>query len=499
MANNEEINIKVKIVDKEQTKNDFTAVRSHIQGETQKANKALKDSAKETSAYSKKLNEQARELAFRFVGMGAAVGGFVALGKAIKDAGLNTEGANKSMSRISATVGSVLLPDAQALFDMFSKNGDTIAKTAAIVVKAIKEPFDALTYGMLGATEIVNRALALFGNKSAGRMAEALKSEREALGKEMGNWEIEVINKVKSPEEMKAARDKAKAEAEKERARLATTFSVKGGVGAFEQFDATQSAYQKTAEEHGGYVKSFSESEYAKTKAATLDKEIQDAKFEQIDALRVKNEEFRKGEMISENEYVANKISLAQKEKEITASRIATAQDYSSMLVSTLQSVAQKNKEFAIAYKVVAIADATVKGIQSAITAYKLGWEAGGAYGGAALSAIYAGISVAYTAAQIAAISSQQFESGGIVSGNSYTGDRIPIRVNSSEMILNTTQQRRLFDIADGKTSNVGGPAVHFHINNSDGSQEHIVSQVRSGNHDRYIREFMQRAEAVMA
>lgn len=41
------------------------------------------------------------------------------------------------------------------------------------------------------------------------------------------------------------------------------------------------------------------------------------------------------------------------------------------------------------------------------------------------------------------------FETGGIVGGTSYTGDRLTARVNSREMILTQQQQARLFDIAN--------------------------------------------------
>lgn len=43
------------------------------------------------------------------------------------------------------------------------------------------------------------------------------------------------------------------------------------------------------------------------------------------------------------------------------------------------------------------------------------------------------------------------FATGGIVGGTSTSGDKIPVRVNSGEMILNKQQQARLFAIADGK------------------------------------------------
>lgn len=44
----------------------------------------------------------------------------------------------------------------------------------------------------------------------------------------------------------------------------------------------------------------------------------------------------------------------------------------------------------------------------------------------------------------------QGFEHGGIIGGNSYTGDNVNIRANSSEMVLTRQQQRTLFDIANG-------------------------------------------------
>ena len=41
------------------------------------------------------------------------------------------------------------------------------------------------------------------------------------------------------------------------------------------------------------------------------------------------------------------------------------------------------------------------------------------------------------------------FTTGGIVPGNSFSGDHLLARVNSGEMILNGAQQARLFDMAD--------------------------------------------------
>jgi len=67
----------------------------------------------------------------------------------------------------------------------------------------------------------------------------------------------------------------------------------------------------------------------------------------------------------------------------------------------------------------------------------------------------------------IAAIQSAQyppppvFAEGGIVSGNSFTGDQVDAKVNSGEMILNENQQRRMYDMINPAASavdvNVGG------------------------------------------
>lgn len=49
-------------------------------------------------------------------------------------------------------------------------------------------------------------------------------------------------------------------------------------------------------------------------------------------------------------------------------------------------------------------------------------------------------------------LSGEKFESGGIVGGNSFSGDKVVAHVNSGEMILNRKQQTNLFNMA-----NVGG------------------------------------------
>lgn len=76
------------------------------------------------------------------------------------------------------------------------------------------------------------------------------------------------------------------------------------------------------------------------------------------------------------------------------------------------------------------------------------------------------GLSAAIAAqgiAQALKVSQQKFADGGIVGGTSYTGDRVPAWLNSGEMVLNQSQQARLFEIAQGRSNSTSNSKV---INN---------------------------------
>ena len=84
-------------------------------------------------------------------------------------------------------------------------------------------------------------------------------------------------------------------------------------------------------------------------------------------------------------------------------------------------------------------------------------------YNLAALGSNMAAIAAAF--GSIKALSA--FANGGIVGGNSTSGDRNLIRANSGEMILTRGQQGTLFDMLNGKKS-AGGGEVTFKIHGSD-------------------------------
>lgn len=71
------------------------------------------------------------------------------------------------------------------------------------------------------------------------------------------------------------------------------------------------------------------------------------------------------------------------------------------------------------------------------------------------------------------------FATGGVVPGNSFSGDNVLARVNSGEMILNRAQQARLFDIADGNAEPVGGSGavINQTINVQNGGDLTAITQ----------------------
>ena len=125
--------------------------------------------------------------------------------------------------------------------------------------------------------------------------------------------------------------------------------------------------------------------------------------------------------------------------------------------VNNLNQAAQQFKIFGEAFKAAAISETIINTYAAAQAAYKS--MAGIPYVGPVLGAGAAAAAVVAGLARVAQIKSQKFAQGGIVPGNSTTGDNVPARVNSGEMILNRSQQSRLFAMANGQG---GGQQITF-------------------------------------
>jgi len=105
-----------------------------------------------------------------------------------------------------------------------------------------------------------------------------------------------------------------------------------------------------------------------------------------------------------------------------------------------------KNKELAAIGKAAAILQIAIATPPAVAGSYKFGALIGGPITGA----VFAGIASVAMAAQAAQIAGVQFADGGIVGGNSFSGDMVSARLNSGEMVLNRMQQGKLFSMANG-------------------------------------------------
>lgn len=72
------------------------------------------------------------------------------------------------------------------------------------------------------------------------------------------------------------------------------------------------------------------------------------------------------------------------------------------------------------------------------------------------------GVAIASMIASFASI--PKYENGGIVGGNSYSGDKLLARVNSGEMVINKSQQARLWGVINGGSTANNSGEVHFKI-----------------------------------
>lgn len=137
-------------------------------------------------------------------------------------------------------------------------------------------------------------------------------------------------------------------------------------------------------------------------------------------------------------------LNIRQKGKaDIQKKEMADQQAFFSAATSLASS---SNKELAAIGKAAALTQLAIQTPEAVASSFRFGSATGGPVLGFALGAIAA----TAMAAQAARIAGVKFADGGIVGGSSFSGDKVAANVNSGEMILNRSQQKTLFDIANG-------------------------------------------------
>ena len=164
----------------------------------------------------------------------------------------------------------------------------------------------------------------------------------------------------------------------------------------------------------------------------------------QLAATAKAEEDARQKELKQANQFHALTISLEERREEFKrASLERQVADTQSGLAAITGLMKSSNKEAFRVGKAASIVNATVDTYKAANAAFSA--LAGIPVVGPVLGAAAAAGAITAGMANVNNIKSQSFEQGGIVSGTSFTGDKIGVNVNSSEMILNKVQQANLF------------------------------------------------------
>lgn len=187
----------------------------------------------------------------------------------------------------------------------------------------------------------------------------------------------------------------------------------------------------------------------AKTDANEKRKAIEDAENKAALArITLHNKQIVDSEKLKANQLKSNK---AQELKEQASFYDATA------VLAT-----SNNKALGAIGKASALAQLAMKAPEAIANSFAFGTRTGGPV----LGAVFGGIAAAAMAAQASRITNVgNFATGGFISGNSYSGDRLTANVNSGEAVLNVSQQKEFMRMANGSTGSAGDVLVNA-INN---------------------------------
>jgi len=159
-------------------------------------------------------------------------------------------------------------------------------------------------------------------------------------------------------------------------------------------------------------------------------------------------------------EQALNEHNKAEKERQDTLAQnsIANMEQGANYTFSTLKQLASATKASSAVQKSLDIAQATANvyiGITKAISTERY-WEIP--------------FITALGFAQVANISAQKYASGGIVPGNTTSGDRVPALLNSREAVFTMEDQRTLFDMIRRPQSVDNSQSVNLNISVGNGS-----------------------------
>ena len=184
-----------------------------------------------------------------------------------------------------------------------------------------------------------------------------------------------------------------------------------------------------------------------------LDKQMQ----KELEAAGVAEETDKERAQRELEEARATGDAKAENEAKIELERFKIQEKFAKKRAQIEYEVAMMNWGFQLA---TAIATAPLTVLNAVTAGFKFGPVVAGIYG--ALAAAAAGVQIAAVAASKPKPPS--FQTGGIVPGGQTAGDSVSAQLNSGELVLNSAQQRRLFNIADGRANENGPGKIMIYI-----------------------------------
>ena len=155
----------------------------------------------------------------------------------------------------------------------------------------------------------------------------------------------------------------------------------------------------------------------------------------------------------------------ADQAKSDLATRKAQQKELLASTAANFQSMASLGKVFGRAYQAVAIASTTISTIEAAQDAYKSAMKVIPPPFNFPAAILSAAAATGAGIARVNEIRKQKFAGGGIALGNNYSGDKVPALLNSKEMVLTTTQQANLLNLANGNSSSSNSSKVEITLN----------------------------------
>lgn len=206
------------------------------------------------------------------------------------------------------------------------------------------------------------------------------------------------------------------------------------------------------------------EFEFAKSEAdrlAGLDAETK--------GLLYKNDaEYTAAVIANKQDIAAAAATVAEAEQRQMETQISAMQAFGTAMSDVLTEVAGDSKAALIFQKLIALANVSLN-LSQAISAATAASTKGDPYtmalriGTNVASVIVAFSQVVKSIKATNVPNAPKFATGGIVGGASYVGDNVVARVNSGEMILNASQQRKLFDMI-AKSNNTSGGLIDYEM-----------------------------------